>query len=58
MFRCLPTSGNIVAETKLTSQEAKMFSNKLRQNFDAETMFPSLPTCFQQEKHRIICLPD
>ena len=57
MFRCLPTSGDIVAETK-SSQEAKMFSNKLRKNFNAETMFPSLPTCFQQEKHRIICLPD
>ena len=47
MFPCLPTSGNIVAETKFASQEAKMFPNKFRNIFVAETMFPSLPTCFQ-----------
>ena len=47
MFPCLPTSGNIVAETKFPSQEAKMFPNKFRNISVAETMFPSLPTCFQ-----------
>ena len=46
MFPCLPTSRNIVAETKFASQETKMFPNKFR-NFVAETTFPSLPTCFQ-----------
>ena len=29
------------------SQEAKMFPNKFRNIFVAETMFPRLPTCFQ-----------
>ena len=47
MFPCLPTSGNIVAETKFAFQEAKMFPNKFRNIFVAETMFPSLPACFQ-----------
>ena len=47
MFPCLPISGNIVAETKFASKEAKMFLNKFRNIFVAETMFPSLPTCFQ-----------
>ena len=47
MFPCLPTSGNIVAEIKFASQEAKMFPKKFRNIFVAETMFPSLPTCFQ-----------
>ena len=42
-----PTPGNIVAETKFASQEAKMFPNKFRNILVAETMFPSLPTCFQ-----------
>ena len=46
MFHCLPTSGN-VAETKFATQEATMFPNKFRNIFVAETMFPSLPTCFQ-----------
>ena len=46
-FPCLPTSGNIVAETKFASREAKMFPNKFRNIFVAETMFPSFPTCFQ-----------
>ena len=46
MFPCLPTSGNIVAETKFASQEAKMFPNKFRNIFVAETMFDSLPTRF------------
>ena len=45
MFPCLPISGNIVAETKFASQEAKMFPKKFRNTF--ETMFPSLPVCFQ-----------
>ena len=40
------TSGN-VAETKFASQEAKMFPNKFRNIFVAETILPSLPTCFQ-----------
>ena len=44
MFPCLPTSGNIVAETKFASQEAEMFPNRFRNIFVAETMFPSLPT--------------
>ena len=47
MFPCLPTSVNIVAEIKFASQEAKMFSNKFRNIFVAETMFPSFSTCFQ-----------
>ena len=47
MFPCLPTSGNIVAETKFASWEAKMFPNKFRNILVAETTFPSLPTCFQ-----------
>ena len=47
MFPRLPTLGNIVAETKFASQEAKMFPKKFRNIFVAETMFPSLPTCFQ-----------
>ena len=51
MFPSLPTTGNIVAETKFVFQEAKMFPNKFRNIFVAETMFPSLPTCFQLEKH-------
>ena len=46
MFPCLLTSENVV-ETKFASQEAKMFPNKFRNIFVAETMFPSLPTCFQ-----------
>ena len=49
---CLPTSGNIVAETKFASQEAKMFPNKFRNIFVAETMFPSLLTCFQMLQTR------
>ena len=44
---CLPTSGIIVAETKFSSQEAKIFLRKFRNIFVAETMFPSLSTCFQ-----------
>ena len=47
MFPRLPTSENIVAETKFASQEAKMFPNKFRNSFVAETMLPGLPTCFQ-----------
>ena len=47
MFPCLATSGNIVAETIFAFQEAQMFSNKFRNIFVAETMFSSLPTCFQ-----------
>ena len=39
--------GDIVAETKFSSQEAKVFPNKFRNIFVAETMFPSLPTRFQ-----------
>ena len=33
MFPCLPTSGNIVAETKFASKEGKMFPNKLKWGF-------------------------
>ena len=43
MFPCLSTPGNIVAETKFASREAKMFPDKFRNIFVAETMFPSLP---------------
>ena len=46
MFPCLPTSGNIVAETKFASQEAKMFPNKFGNIFVAETMCSSMPTCY------------
>ena len=54
MFPCLLTSENIVAETKFASQEAKMFPSKFRNIFVAETMFPSLPTCFQMFQTREI----
>ena len=47
MFPCLPTSGNIVTETKFSSQEAKIFPKKFRNIFVAETMIPSLPICFE-----------
>ena len=47
MFPCLATSGNIFAETKFASQEAKIFPKKFRNIFVTETIFPSLPTCFQ-----------
>ena len=47
VFPCLPTSGNIVAETMFAFQETKMFAKKFRNIFVAKTMFPSLPTCFQ-----------
>ena len=40
MFPCLPASGNVVAETK-------MFPNKFRNIFVAETMFPSLSARFR-----------
>jgi hypothetical protein len=30
MFPCLPTGGNIVAETKFASREAKMFPTRFR----------------------------
>ena len=46
----LPSSGNIVAETKFASQEAKMFPKKFRNNFVAETMFPSLPPGGEHDK--------
>ena len=38
MFPCLLVSGNIVAETKFASQEAKMLPNKFGNIFVAETM--------------------
>ena len=47
MRPCLLTSGNIVAETKFASHEAKMFPNKFRDIFIAEAMFPSLLARFQ-----------
>ena len=48
VFLSLPTSGNIVVETKFAFQETKRFPKKLRNIFVAETiMFPGLPTCFQ-----------
>ena len=40
-------SGNIVAKTKPSTQDAKIFPNKFRNLFVAETMFSSLLTCFQ-----------
>ena len=51
MFPCLPTPGNIVAETKFASWEAKMFPDKFRNIFVAETMFPSLPATGNMRKH-------
>ena len=42
----LHTSGNIVAETKLTSRQAKMLPNNSK-IFLAEAMFPRMSTCFQ-----------
>ena len=52
MFTRLPTSVNIVAETKLIFREAKMFPNKFRNIFVAETMFPSLPKTGNMTKHQ------
>ena len=53
------TSGNIVAETKFAFQEGKLFPNKFRNIFFAETVFPIVFSqvfkCFQHEKH---CFPD
>ena len=38
-------------------QEAKMFPKKFRNIFVAETMFPSLPTCFQMFPARETLFP-
>ena len=35
MFPCLPTRGNIVAETKFASREANMFPSEFRNIFAA-----------------------
>jgi hypothetical protein len=51
MFPCLPTRGNIIAETKFASREAKMFPKTLGKlgNIVAETLFPTnVPPCFQE----------
>ena len=56
-FPCLPTSENIVAETKFASQEAKMFPNKFRNIYVAQTMFLSLLTCFQMFSARETLFP-
>ena len=50
MLPCLATSGNIVAETKFASQEAKMFLNKFRNIFVAETMFSETTASRQLQK--------
>ena len=46
MFPCLPTRGNIVAETKFASREAKMFPIANSETFDVtlcfSLMFPSV----------------
>ena len=46
MFPCLPTRGNIAAETKCASQEAKMFPIENSETFDVSLcfslMFPSV----------------
>ena len=51
MFPCLPTRGNIVAETKFASREAKLFRKalgKLR-HIVAETLFPASDSpCFPE----------
>ena len=39
IFLCLSTSGNIDAETKFAYQKAKVFPNKSRNIFVADTMF-------------------
>lgn len=47
LLSCLSTLENIIVdETKFASQERKK---------QIQTLFPSLPTCFWQEKH---CLPN
>ena len=51
-------SENIVAETKFASKEAKMFPNKFRNIFVAETMFPSCPHVFKCFQHENYCIPD
>jgi hypothetical protein len=39
MFPCLPTRGNIVAETKFASREAKMFPIPNSEKFDVSLCF-------------------
>ena len=39
MFPCLPTWGNIVEQTKLASEEAKMFVKKLKIISVAQAIF-------------------
>ena len=48
MFPCFPTCGNIVAEAKLNllPRKQKCFLRN-SETFFGETMFPSLPTCFE-----------
>ena len=55
MFPCLPTSGNIVGETKFASQEAKMFPNKFRNISVEETMFLVCPHVFKLSQHEKHC---
>ena len=55
LYQCLPVCpprGNIVADTKFASWEAKMYPNKFRNIFVEETLFPILPTCFQMFRAR------
>jgi hypothetical protein len=45
MFPCLPTRGNIAAETKFASREAKMFPTKFRNiNISCFPMFLTNPS--------------
>jgi hypothetical protein len=41
----------MVAETKFAFRDAKMFPNKFKNIFVVETMFSSLPTCSQPNRH-------
>ena len=42
MFPCLPTPGNIFAETKFALQEAKTFPNKFKNILVPQAMFPNV----------------
>ena len=42
MFPCLPTPGNIFAETKFAFQEEKTFPNKFKNTLVPQAMFPNV----------------
>ena len=58
MFLCLLIRETLLRKQNFASEEAKMFLSKFRNIFVAETMFPSLPTCFQMFAARETLFPD